>query len=177
METSRPLGTAILLGATAVGVAVAAGVTLPFSGADGNTISGCYSTGGALKLRTPAEPTCPKGYTPINWNATGPTGAQGIQGIKGQQEIQGVQGIPGPAATIASFRTFTVDVNEEIDIYGTGRAQATCPAGSLLTGGGVYLIDAELIYSYQSGNTWNASADAGIFGGQVGAIATCMTDS
>jgi hypothetical protein len=44
------------------GVAWAAGVTLPFSG-DGNTINGCYSSGGALKVLTPSSPTCPTGYS------------------------------------------------------------------------------------------------------------------
>jgi len=40
-------------------------VTLPLSG-DGNTIQGCYSSGGALKVLTPSQPTCPDGFTPIH---------------------------------------------------------------------------------------------------------------
>jgi hypothetical protein len=43
--------------ALGTGIAVAAGVTLPFSG-DGNTINGCYSSGGALKVLTPSEQRC-----------------------------------------------------------------------------------------------------------------------
>src|SRR5436853_103594 len=41
--------------AVSCGVAIAAGVSvsLPFSG-DGNTINGCYSSGGALKIKTPS---------------------------------------------------------------------------------------------------------------------------
>jgi hypothetical protein len=67
------------------GVAWAAGVTLPFSG-DRNTINGCYSSGGALKVLTPSSPTCPAGYIPIHWNQTGPQGPQGTPPArKGQQ--------------------------------------------------------------------------------------------
>jgi hypothetical protein len=58
------------------GAAWASGVTLPLSG-DGNTINGCYSSGGALKVLTPSSPTCPSGYVPIQWNQTGPQGPQG----------------------------------------------------------------------------------------------------
>jgi hypothetical protein len=86
----------LMVAAIGSGLAIAADVTLPFSG-DGNTIAGCYSTGGSLKVRTPAEPTCPKGYTPIEWNATGPQGAQGPQGPAGSQGPAGPQGPPGPA--------------------------------------------------------------------------------
>jgi len=68
--------------AVSCGVALAAGFTLPFSG-DGNTINGCYSSGGALKVLTPSAPTCPSGYVPIHWNVTGPKGDTGQQGIPG----------------------------------------------------------------------------------------------
>ncbi len=84
------------------GIAAASGVTLPFSG-DGNTIDGCYSSGGALKVLTPSEPTCPSGYTPIQWNQTGPqgpqgpTGSPGPQGPTGPQGPQGDTGATGPA--------------------------------------------------------------------------------
>jgi hypothetical protein len=64
------LAVAVMLAAIGSGLAIAAGaagVTLPFTG-DGNTVAGCYSSGGALKLRTPSEPTCPKGFTGIEWN-------------------------------------------------------------------------------------------------------------
>ena len=48
-------GSAVAIVAVLCGVALAAGVavTLPFSGSDGNTIKGCYSTGGSLKVLTP----------------------------------------------------------------------------------------------------------------------------
>jgi hypothetical protein len=86
---------ALALAATiGTGIAVAAGVTLPFSG-DGNTINGCYSSGGALKVLTPTAPACPAGFTPITWNQTGPQGPQGPKGDTGPQGPAGIQGPQG----------------------------------------------------------------------------------
>jgi hypothetical protein len=96
--TTAAVATTVTLG---TGIAMAAGVTLPFSG-DGNTINGCYSTGGALKVETPTAPTCPTGYTPITWNQTGPPGPQGPKGNTGPQGPagpQGPQGDPGANGT------------------------------------------------------------------------------
>jgi hypothetical protein len=59
-------------------------------GGDG-VIHGCYDSGGNLKVVDGAS-ACPRGYTPLTWNQTGP---QGIQGIKGDQGIQGPKGDPG----------------------------------------------------------------------------------
>lgn len=73
---------AIIATAGGGGIAAAAGVTLPFSG-DGNTINGCYSPGGQLKLLTPVQSTCPHGMTPIQWNVTGPQGPAGPTGPTG----------------------------------------------------------------------------------------------
>lgn len=84
----RRLAYSVVFGCAALLVVGVAYAALPFSGANDNTISGCYSTGGNLKVLTPSEPTCPKGYTPIQWNVSGPQGLQGPQGP---------QGPPGPA--------------------------------------------------------------------------------
>jgi Collagen triple helix repeat (20 copies) len=92
------VGAAVVFAASGTSIAVAAGVTLPFSG-DGNTINGCYSRGGALKVRTLARPTCPTGYRSIQWNATGPQGPKGdtgLQGPVGPQGPKGDTGLQGP---------------------------------------------------------------------------------
>ena len=102
------LGTAVALAATGAAVAVAAGVTLPFSG-DGNTIDGCYSPGGALTVLTPTQPSCPDGFSPIHWNATGPQGPKGDtgpQGPAGPPGPQGEQGPPGPSGASDVWRAF-----------------------------------------------------------------------
>jgi hypothetical protein len=70
----------VALASAAMAVAGVAYAALPYSGANDKTVEACYSTGGNVKVLTPAEPTCPKGYTPIEWNVTGPLGLQGLQG-------------------------------------------------------------------------------------------------
>jgi hypothetical protein len=84
----------ITAAAIGCGLALATGVVLPFTG-DGTTIAGCYSSGGALKVRTASEPTCPKGYLPIEWNVTGPQGAEGVQGPAGPAGATGATGVAG----------------------------------------------------------------------------------
>jgi hypothetical protein len=50
-----------------------------------------------------ANATCPRGWTLISWNVTGPPGPigpqgpQGAQGVPGPQGTQGVQGVAGPS--------------------------------------------------------------------------------
>jgi len=144
------------------GIAAAAGVvTLPFSG-DGNTINGCYSPGGQLKVLTAKQTTCPGGMTAIHWNVTGPQGAQGIQGPTGPQGIQGTTGpqgiqgatgatgapgIPGPkgatgpagtnvaageACPSGQFVT-SFDSSGNINCAAPTTTTAACPANSQLT--------------------------------------------
>jgi hypothetical protein len=109
MRLPTRLGTfvaGVAVAAVVGGVAIAAGVTLPFSG-DGNTINGCYSSGGNLKLRTPAEPTCPKGYIAIEWNAKGVAGAQGSTGPQGPTGSQGAQGTTGPQGPAGASEVYS----------------------------------------------------------------------
>ena len=47
-----------------------------------------------------------------------------------------------------------------------------------MTGGGIDTVDSTPIGSEsRDGNGWEATADAGIFGGQVQAMAMCLTTS
>jgi hypothetical protein len=120
----------IAIGGAGVAAAVAAGVSLPFSG-DGNTINGCYSAGGALKVLTPTQPTCPAGYIPIQWNVTGPAGPQGPQGPQGPP---GPKGDPGSTPTLSVHRVLGPEVTIPA---GTVRGlTATCSGSDLATGGG-----------------------------------------
>lgn len=107
-------GSAVALVAVCCGVALATGFSLPF-GSDGTTIQGCYSTGGALKLLTPSSPTCPSGYTPINWSVTGP---KGDKGDKGDPGTNGTNGLAGVSPTVTA--------------EGPG---ANCPAGGAAISG------------------------------------------
>lgn len=135
----------VTLGA-GTGIAAAAGVvTLPFSG-DGNTINGCYSPGGQLKVLTAHQATCPGGMTPIHWNVTGPQGPQGptgATGATGPQGIQGPKGNTGPAGTnVAAGQTcpsgqFVNGFSSGGDIIcaapTTTTTASACPANSRLT--------------------------------------------
>ena len=53
----------VALASAAIVVAGVADAAPPYSGANDNTVEACYSTGGNIKVLTPAEPTCPKGNT------------------------------------------------------------------------------------------------------------------
>jgi len=115
------------------GVALAA-VTLPFTG-DGNTIAGCYSSGGALKVRTPAEPTCPKGYTPLEWGVTGQQGAQGPQGPQGPA---GPAGAAGHGYIAENARRITAEHEGTQELVGLSEL----PAGNYLVWFTAYINDA-----------------------------------
>jgi hypothetical protein len=70
----------------------------------------------------------------------GPTGPQGLPGEKGQQGLQGEkgeQGIPGPAGV--SGRVL-VTGDAALGAGGSGFAQANCPAGTVVWGGGGELL-------------------------------------
>jgi hypothetical protein len=132
---------AVVIIAVFCGVALATGATLPFSG-DGNTINGCYSSGGAVKVLTPAAPTCPSGFVPIHWNVTGPKGdngdkgdqgIQGPQGIQGSQGIQGPQGPPSPGAQIVGNVLAPVGGDPTqtlLNIENIGRIDVRCGGGA-----------------------------------------------
>ena len=134
----------LVLGA---GVAVADGVTLPFSG-DGNTINGCYSSGGALKVLTPSAPTCPRGYTPIQWNQTGPQGAQGTQGPAGPQGPIGPQGPAGPSGASTMWAVSNSGVRGVLNnTSGQVFESFTLPAGNYVISGQGTFIDQDRDFS------------------------------
>lgn len=83
-----------------------------------------------------AGDTCQKGYTPISWNQVGPQGSQGPQGPAGPT---GPQGPAGPTQTLSSQEV----VSSMVDVTGfvEGYAQAICPAGTVVSGGG-FLVSA-----------------------------------
>jgi hypothetical protein len=176
------LGTLIALAAVAAGVALATGVTLPFSG-DGNTINGCYSSGGALKLETTSAPTCPSGYVPIHWNVTGPQGPVGPQGIQGARGLTGATGAQGangaPGATGATGATGAAGVS---DAYvGSNDAPVgilRSPAGdyevvSVTVPAGNYVVTAtSQLFDFDNSGSSNCTllADATPIDGKTGSV-------
>jgi hypothetical protein len=132
------------------GVAWAAGVTLPFSG-DGNTINGCYSSGGALKVLTPSATTCPTGYTPIQWNQTGPQGPVGPQGPAGPQGPQGDTGSAGPAGPAGTSDMWAVSNSGFRTVLNDTSGQVfesfTLPPGNYVLSGEATFTDADRDFS------------------------------
>jgi hypothetical protein len=69
-------------------------------------------------------------YTKISWNQTGPAGPPGPQGP---------QGPAGPTQT-ASIQTVVSPVQNIPAMGGQDAAQAVCPTGTVLTGGGFVIL-------------------------------------
>lgn len=68
-------------------------------GADG-TFTGCYDSGGALKLFPSGTTTCPKGWAgPVSWNQKGIKGEPGPAGPAGVAGPKGDPGVPGTSLT------------------------------------------------------------------------------
>lgn len=93
---------AVLGGGTALG---AVSSPSPMTDSAGN-IYGCYDSGGNLKVIDPSvTTTCPKGWSPLQWNRfgqTGPKGDTGLSGPTGPAGPAGSQGATGAAGTGAT---------------------------------------------------------------------------
>jgi hypothetical protein len=99
---------AVLVGGTAYGavssIPDAAGV-----------VHGCYDSGGNVKvIDTSITASCPKGYSSLDWNQTGPAGKDGTDGTNAAPEFTWT--IPCPSGSCAG-----------------GDAQTSIPDGIVLT--------------------------------------------
>jgi hypothetical protein len=93
-------------------------------------VHGCYDSGGNLKvIDTSVTSSCPKGYTSLNWNQTGPAGSQGVQGPQG---VKGPQGVQGPQGTPGNEFTWTDTCQQSADC-GDQASATSIPAGTVLT--------------------------------------------
>jgi hypothetical protein len=90
----------LLVGACVVVAVGAIATVVQASIPDGNTIHGCYDSGGNLKVVS--APPCPSKYTALDWSQTGsagaqgPTGPTGATGLKGDTGGTGATGATGP---------------------------------------------------------------------------------
>lgn len=61
-----------------VGTAAGAAIAGPVDGS--GVIHGCYDSGGNVRIIDTSAPSCPKGWTSLNWSQQGPAGAMGPAG-------------------------------------------------------------------------------------------------
>lgn len=105
-----------------LGLVVAGLVMIPASHAGAATITACVNKKtGDLKIRhgKAAKRKCPKGWSKLRWNATGP---QGLPGVAGAPGTNGQQGPAGPAfnvkdATGAVVGQFMGTIPEGVPLY------------------------------------------------------------
>jgi hypothetical protein len=183
---SRPaLITAGLVGAVVLGTGLAFGA-IP---AGDGVIHGCYKkNSGQLRLVDSASQgghghhsDCNPSELSISWNQQGPQGIQGPpgpqgpkgdKGDKGDTGSQGPAGPPGPkgdkgdkgdpgspgASGLSGLEVVT-SPPLVVGLFDFGHAEATCPTGKTLIGGGgrMGFVGSDAGYleqSYPSGNTW-----------------------
>jgi len=123
---------------------------------------------GATGAQGPVGPIGPQGAA----GATGATGATGAPGMAGSAGAPGVPGPMGPIGPIgpigpqgpsgaaAGLETFEVSSDPTIvrPFDGVRSATVSCPAGSVVTGGGYSTFSAFIEVSRMSGNGWTVHA-------------------
>jgi hypothetical protein len=110
------------------GTAFAVSSSIPDSA---GVIHGCYDSGGNMKvIDTSVTASCPKGYSPLDWNQSGPAGTAGSPGLAGPP---GQTGPAGPSTAGTAGLDVTI-----VTVTATTSAFAVCPADHpyLLSGGG-----------------------------------------
>jgi hypothetical protein len=162
---SRPaLITAGLVGAVVLGTGLAFGA-IP---AGDGVIHGCYKkNNGQLRLVDSASQgghghhsDCNPSELSISWNQQGPQGIQGPPGPQGPKGDKGDKGDPGsPGASGLSGLEVVTSPPLVVGLFDFGHAEATCPTGKTLIGGGgrMGFVGSDAGYleqSYPSGNTW-----------------------
>jgi hypothetical protein len=126
------------------GAAMAAGAIGGVPDASG-VIHACYTTSGGLKpvvlVDSSKVSTCPRGWSALAFNQTGPQGAQGLQGVQGipgatgatgQQGATGANGAAG-ASGVSGYEIVTADTT---GMNPGDDARVYCPPGKHALGGG-----------------------------------------
>ena len=85
--------------AVALVAAIVTGAGVASAVGEGEIVNACFDRQGELRIRLDDE--CPRRWTPVQWNVTGPEGPQGPQGQAGPQ---GPEGPAGQAAEVEVAR-------------------------------------------------------------------------
>jgi hypothetical protein len=165
MTFRLPRRTGLVAGALTLSLAVAGGGGAWAAAAMGGVpdaagvIHACYDTDGRLKpialVDSSTVKTCPRGWSPLAFNQTGPQGPQGLQGVTGATGAigatgatgdAGATGATGPAGSngaagssgISGYEIVTVDTS---GLNSGDDARAYCHAGKHALGGGAEVSD------------------------------------
>jgi len=129
------------------GVAMATGALGGVPDASG-VIHACYVTSGGLKpvvlVDSSQVTNCPRGWSPLAFNQTGPQGPQGLQGAQGAPGATGATGSQGAtgangangaagASGISGYEIVTADTT---GMDPGDAARVYCPTGKHALGGG-----------------------------------------
>ena len=174
LRSGRTKATVVV--AAAVVVVLGAGIaraTIPDSV---GTIHGCYkkATGDLSVIDPGAGATCKPSEASLDWGQKGVDGSAGPQGVQGHAGPQGAQGPDG----VADYQIVTAQATTAINGSPPATAffSASCPAGTITTGGG-YQIPASAnvtpVNSSSDGSSWlvDVTGDAGV---TVTAYAVCV---
>jgi hypothetical protein len=145
------------------------------------------NSSGTIHMTSPTG-KCSTNEQEIVWNQAGPQGPAGTDGQPGAQGPQGPagpQGPQGPAGPTQTFQSHQIlGGTVVIDPADTGTAFASCPAGSIRTGGGVRVSEFSssfvIVFSDANGpSSWevrakNVSTSETLF---LTAVVECLTPS
>ncbi len=121
--------------ATTMTVALLTGGVALATHDDGNTIHGCISKKGAVRIVD--DPSlCMVNESLTEWNIVGPQGPQGPQGPAGPAGATGPEGPQGSPGVVSLARRSNGGV-----VDGQTTVTANCLAGEVATGGGVVAVD------------------------------------
>jgi hypothetical protein len=161
----------------ATGAAGPAGVPGPSGPVGAQGAQGSAGLAGSPGLAGPAGAQGPAGPAGAQ-GPVGPAGAQGPAGPAGARGATGATGPQGPAGAAGTLTSFLADSGPPRDITvfdGEVTLVATCPSGSVVTGGGYYVNFSTVTDSRQQGNAWAVTATtAGALGPSFQAHATCL---
>jgi hypothetical protein len=126
--------------------AIVAGIALASIPDAAGVIHACYGNQfGILRVIDTAKgQSCRKGETALDWNQQGPPGPQGVAGPQGPQ---GAPGISGYEVVVDRETLFNI-VAEDI-----AAAQAACPQGKTVLGGGANTLQGAELSLKTSGPT------------------------
>ncbi|HSC73572.1 MAG TPA: hypothetical protein VLB89_05350 [Gaiellaceae bacterium] len=168
----RKLAVVLAAAAAAVVVAAVGRGAIP----DGNTIHGCFKNdSGVLRvIDAAAGGTCnAKSETALDWVQTGSPGVQGSQGDRGADGTPGAGGPDGVSSyQIESAAGTTTGQGSAGDVV----VQASCPSGTVPTGGGFDVpssANVGVVYNDATSSTWRVEV-AGDVGVTVTVYAVCV---